>query len=93
MLVYYSLGNRNYWFAPIGKIIELAEVLSEKSNLLYDVDAIKGTYNEWFILNDDYVRKLSEVIEEISEEIEDEELVNELNALKNVLDGGSVLLG
>lgn len=93
MLVYYSLGNRNYWFAPIEKVMEISEVLSKKIYLFYDVDAIKGTYNDWFILNDDYVKKLSEVIEELSEEIEDEELVNELIALKNVLDGGSVVLG
>jgi len=93
MLVYYSLGNRNYWFAPIEKVLKISEILSKKSYLLYNMEALKGVYNDWFILNDEYVKKLREVIEEVSEEIEDEEILNELFALKNVLDGGSVLLG
>jgi len=54
---------------------------------------LNGMYNDWFILSDDYVKKLSEIIEEVSEEIKDEELLNELLALKNVLEGGGVVVG
>jgi len=93
MLVYYSLGNRNYWFTSIEKMIKISEILSRKSYILSNVEALKGIYNDWFILNDDYVKKLSEVIEEVLGEIEDEELLNELSDLKSVLDGGSVVLG
>jgi len=93
MIVYYSLGNRNYWFAPIEKVIKISEILSRKSYLLYNVEALNGMYNDWFILSDDYVKKLSEIIEEVSEEIKDEELLNELLALKNVLEGGGVVVG
>ncbi|PMP69623.1 MAG: hypothetical protein C0186_06430 [Thermodesulfovibrio aggregans] len=93
MLVYYSLGNRNYWFAPIEKVIKISEILSRKNYLLYDTEALKGVYNDWFILNDEYVKKLSDIIEEVLEDIDDEEIVDELFALKNVLEGGSVVVG
>lgn len=93
MVVYYSLGNRKYWFTTIDRLIELAEILSRKSYLLYNVDAIKGTYNDWFILNKDYIRKLIEIIEEVTEEIEDEDILKELLALKQVFDGGDVVFG
>ncbi|GAB5046606.1 hypothetical protein [Thermodesulfovibrio sp. TK110] len=93
MVVYYSLGNRKYWFTTIERLLQIAEILSKKSYLLYDIDAINETYNDWFILNENYVRKLSEVIEEVSEEIEDEAILNDLLAMKQVFDGGSVLFG
>ncbi|WP_353684469.1 hypothetical protein V4D30_01370 [Thermodesulfovibrio sp. 3907-1M] len=93
MVVYYSLGNRKYWFATIERLIQIAGILSRKSYLLYDFDAINDTYNDWFILNEDYVRKLSEVIEEVLEEIEDEDIFNDLLVLKQVFEGGSVVFG
>ncbi|MGB9822000.1 hypothetical protein [Thermodesulfovibrio sp.] len=93
MLVYYSLGNRNYWFAPIEKVIKISEILSRKNYLIYDTEALKGVYNDWFILNDEYVKKLSKIIEEVLEDIDDEEIVDELFALKNVLEGRSVVVG
>lgn len=93
MVVYYSLCNRKYWFTTIDRLIEISELLARKSYLLHNVESINNTYNDWFILNEEYVRKLSQLIEEISEEIEDEPLLNELFALKEVLDGGSVIFG
>lgn len=93
MVVYYSLGNRKYWFASVERLIEISEILAKKSYFLYDIEAIKNTYNDWFIFDDEYVRKLSELIEEIYEEIEDEGVLNDLIALKQVLDGGSVVFG
>lgn len=93
MMVYYSLGNRKYWFASIERLIEISEILAKKSYLFYDIEAIKNTYNDWFILNEEYVKKLIELIEEIYDEIEDEGVLNDLIALKQVLEGGSVVFG
>ncbi len=93
MVVYYSLGNRKYWFTTIERLLQIAEILSKKNYLLHDIDAINETYNDWFILNENYARKLSEVIEEVSEEIEDEAILNDLLDMKQVFDGGSVVFG
>ncbi len=93
MLVYYSLGNRKYWFTTIERLLEITEILAKKSYLLHDVESINSTYNDWFILNEDYVRKISQIIEEVSEDIEDEEYLTDLFALKQVFDGGSVIFG
>lgn len=93
MVVYYSLGNRRYWFTTIERILQLSEILAKKSYLLYDVEAINSTYNDWFFLNEEYVRKLSEIIDEITEQINDEEVLNDLFALKQVFDGGQVVFG
>lgn len=93
MVVYYSLGNRRYWFTSIERLVEIAEVLAKKNYLLYDIDALNSVYNDWFILNEEYVRKISELIEEISEEVDDETLLNDLLALKQVFDGGNVVFG
>lgn len=93
MVVYYSLGNRKYWFTTIERLMQIADVLSKKSYLLYDTEAIKNTYNDWFILDEKYVSKISEIIEEFASEIEDNELLNDLIALKEVFDGGNVVFG
>ena len=93
MVVYYSIGNRSYWFGSIDRIIRISEILSKKSYLLYDVDALNSVYNDWFVLNDAYVKKISELIEDIIEEIDDEGLLNDLLALKKVFDGGAVVFG
>lgn len=93
MLVYYSLGNRKYWFTTIERLLEITEILAKKSYLLHDVESINSTYNDWFILNEDYVRKISQIIEEVSEDIEDEKYLTDLFALKQVFDGGSVIFG
>lgn len=93
MFVYYSLGNRKYWFCSIEKIIEITALLSKKSYYLYDVDTFKGTYNGWFLLDNEYTRKLYEIIEEVSKEIDDETILNDLLALKEVIKGGDVVFG
>lgn len=93
MVVYYSLGNRKYWFTTVERLMEIAELLSKKSYYLYDIDAIQDTYNGWFILNEDYVNTVSKLIEEVSEELEDEKILSDLMALKEVFEGGSVIFG
>lgn len=93
MVVYYSLGNRKYWFTTIERLIQIAEILSKKSYLLHNTEAVKTTYNDWFILDEKYISKISEIIEECASEIKDEELLCDLMALKEVFDGGSVVFG
>ncbi|GLI52908.1 hypothetical protein [Thermodesulfovibrio yellowstonii] len=93
MVVYYSLSNRKYWFITIERLMQIAEVLSKKSYLLHNTEAIRTTYNDWFILDENYVSKVSEIIEECASEIENEELLGDLIALKEVFDGGSVVFG
>lgn len=93
MVVYYSLGNRKYWFTTIERLMQIADVLSKKSYLLYDTEAIKNTYNDWFILDEKYISKISRIIEECTSDIEDEELLSDLMALKEVFEGGSVVFG
>lgn len=93
MIVYYSLGNRKYWFTTVERLIEIAGLLAKKSYLLCDIEPINRIYNDWIILNENYVRRLSRIIEEISEEIDDEKLLTDLLAFKEVLDGGDVVFG
>lgn len=93
MVVYYSFGNRKYWFTTIERLMQIADVLSKKSYLLYDTEAIKNTYNDWFILDEKYISKISRIIEECTSDIEDEELLSDLMALKEVFEGGSVVFG
>lgn len=93
MVVYYSLGNRKYWFTTIERLMQIAEVLSKKSYLLYNTEAVKATYRDWFILDENYTSRVSKIIEECVDEIKDEELLYDLMALKEVFDGGSVVFG
>ncbi len=93
MLVYYSLGNRKYWFCSLERLMEITALLSRKSYYLRNMDTLKGTYNGWFILDNEYVRTLYEIIEEVSKEVKDETILNDLLALKEVFEGGDVVFG
>ncbi|GAB6183751.1 hypothetical protein [Thermodesulfovibrio hydrogeniphilus] len=93
MVVYYSLGNRKYWLGTIDRLIKISEILAKKGYLLQNVVPVAETYNDWIILDENYVRKVSEILEEITEQIEDDEILNDLLILKEVYNGGSVVFG
>jgi hypothetical protein len=95
MWIVYSLKNRKSWYAPIDKFIQISSLLSVKAKYcLSDIDFIKGSINDWFVLNDEYAMHLADLIDSLmKEETLDEDLALELERLKEVLEEGSVVMG
>lgn len=95
MWIVYSLKNRKSWYAPIDKFIQVSSLLSIKAKYsLSEIDFIKGSINDWFFLNDEYAMHLANLIDSLlREESLDEDLALELERFKEVLKGGSVLMG
>ncbi len=93
MVVFYSLGSRKYWLGTIDRLIKISDILAKKGYLFQNFIPIADTYNDWIILDEQYVKKVSEVINEIIEQIEDDEILSDLKILKEVYEGGSVVFG
>ncbi|BCB95955.1 hypothetical protein JZK55_08770 [Dissulfurispira thermophila] len=94
MWIVYSLGNRKYWYASTEELIELSRVFAEHMHCDISEGFINSLVNGWYMMSDSYIERLKDTLDFIlSKEVVDEATVMSLSMLRDVLEGGNVVLG
>ena len=90
----HSFANGRSWIGSINTYMELEELLEKYNPNLQFIDCLEGNFFDWLMINEEYSQEMSNAIENaLSDEKIDVVTEGYLFAMKEVLNGGNIIMG